>query len=126
MTGNKFTLAGAAAAMGLVESDIPAAIRQPEPLPIIPPQNAVYQAGPAPSASALEPADVEQMKAIEAEVYNTPSSYTVFNNVRQALGPAADVAAVFKLLPAGIIRRSAPAGVDRRAASVLQPFPPHG
>lgn len=86
---------------GLVEGDEPltheGAMPAPDlaPAPIITPLSM-----PVLSATVLDASDQERMKAIEAQVYATPSSYIIFQHTREALGNTSDLATVFKVLVA--------------------------
>lgn len=97
-------LMGAFEAVGLVEGDTP-------PAPELPPTHHVAVSTAAPPVSAftspalspavtLDAADTDRLKALEAQVYATPSSYVIFQRVRESLGNTPDLAMVFKVLVA--------------------------
>lgn len=90
--------------MGLYESgdsppneaapDVP--IPQAQPPPPMQPQS--YVTSFAPAAPVLDADDQKRLQALSQQVYATPSSYVVFQRVRESLGNTPDLQSVLRVL----------------------------
>lgn len=85
--------------LGLVEADPTAFVEGgdrsiEQPRPIQPPP--VFQA--TPTTAVLSKEDQDRLKALEAQVYATPSSYVIFQRVKDKLGSGATIQSVFDVL----------------------------
>lgn len=98
MTRKKSLLEG----LGLVESDTPEMPKPAAPVAtatIMPPlQTVTLPQFSVAAPAALTTEDQERLRALEAQVYATPSSYVIFKGVWEQMGRPADVNAVFNML----------------------------
>ena len=107
---------------GLVESDTPPEKQDddqtpPVMAPVLTPQPAFV-----PGAVTLSPEDVEHMKALSAQVYAIPSSYSVFQKTREALGNPSDLSTVFKVFAAanpGVTPQKVLADIDAHLGIIV-------
>lgn len=88
------SLIGALAKIGLVEG-----AATPAPAPRVIPATAPSFSPPAPQP-ILTPEDQDRLRALSAQVYATPSSYVIFQRVRESLGANADLGSVLRVLTA--------------------------
>lgn len=96
---------GALESVGLVESDAPAISTEAATAPVSIAMPAIgtpiiqpisYVGG----ATVLSPEDQARLHALEAQVYAGPSSYVIFQKVRESLGNTTDIPMVFRVLSA--------------------------
>lgn len=95
----KHGIMGGLESLGLVEGDNPLAEAQGQAPPA--PQQAypIYQAPAYTSSSTLNADDQDRLKALEAQVYATPSTYVIFQKLRQTIGGAdGNVGKLFEIL----------------------------
>lgn len=121
---------GALEKAGLVEGELSPLGQGPAVPP--PPQQAYQQPPTGQSASyaviqdrptTLSPDDQARLKALEAQVYATPSSYVIFRDVRESLGNSSDMGTVFKVLGAanrGVTREKVLADIDQHLGIIAQ------
>lgn len=93
----KSGILGALAKAGLVEGDVPAVPQEDAPAPAVAPPVMSAPTFPAVGLATpvLGPEDQARVKALEAQVYATPSSYVIFQSVRESLGSPTDMLSVF-------------------------------
>lgn len=112
------------ASAGLVETDVPSV---PHAVDVTTLPQTIYQ--PATQTTFINPApalnsdDQARLKALEAQVYATPSSYVIFQRVRESLGNTSDMAMVFRVLSAanpGVTPQKVMADIDIHLGIISQ------